>query len=723
MKKKLYYDSKYFQDRDYLDLHIAESLCLIIKENNFKRILDVGCGTGKLVNYLNKKGYEAHGCDISEEAVKLALRTNKKGRIKKTSATRLPYENNSIDLISAISTIEHLTRNDVGKFLEEAYRVLKPNGIIFLITPNFNSPLRYLKGSDWFGYSDPTHTTYFTPKSLTRLLRKHHFSNIKSRLKSVYNIPTDFHLPKQLHNLPMPIKNVFNYLMVSSPFANYRDSFWVKATKTTSQGLNDSNENRNWFIILSVIIFLGLSLRIIGILNAPVLFDEAHQILLSRSKDLFLSIKVGFDTHPPINVIILTFWQILSKNLIFTRIPSLLFGTITIACIGIFAKKLFDKKTGLIAALLMAISPAQIYYSSIARMYSLAVLESVIVTYLLICVIQKTKKLHVLVIPLLIGLYTHFFFVIYLVVANLYLLLKAWNNPVFLKKLLKFNLVSFFLFLPAIILVLMSKRSFPVPLNIPLKLPLFYISPFFPWEWILTLNPIYPKNIEIISTTFLILSASFALILLLSFFKFFASKKVSPLLFIYILTPLLIFAFSYVFFRIAAVRSFVIFSPLFFLIISAFISNLKKTYRIFTLSVLVMLTTIFSITFFQKNYGQNDLLRQVYSNFNKEDIVVYNDFVLFLPTKIVEPNGDQKLAALDYLETNPDEVAVFGLKETNVQDLPKNKKVWFVFLPTNLASYDKVASDFETSMKKDYHQSKRLNYDNLQVILYEPKDF
>ena len=104
-----------------------------------------------------------------------------------------------------------------------------------------------------------------------------------------------------------------------------------------------------------------------------------------------------------------------------------------------------------------------------------------------------------------------------------------------------------------------------------------------------------------------------------------------------------------------------------------------------------MLTAIFLITYFKKNYGQNDLLKQVYSNFNKEDIVVYNDFVLFLPTKIVEPNGDQKLAALDYLETNPEEVRVFGLKKTNVQDLPKNKKIWFVFRPTNLASYDKVA--------------------------------
>ena len=708
------YSKNYFDKRDKLDLLLASQIAYLLKKLRLNKVLDVGSGTGKLVEFLIKNGFQAQGCDYSKEAVRISGH-------KRANATNLPYKNYTFDSILSISLIEHLNKKESSLFLKEAYRVLKPKGIIFLVTPNFNSPMRYIFGKKWFAFSDPTHKVFYTKNTLKKVLGANGFTNVKFTFPLPSNLSLSWPLPKLL-NFP-PLKKTLNFLLISTPLAFLRDSLWIKATKTTNQRSNDSNEDRSWYFILSVIVLLGLSLRIIGILSAPVLFDEAHQILLSRSKDLFLSIKVGFDAHPPINVIILTFWQFFSKNLIFTRIPSLLFGTAAIACTGIFAKKLFDKKTGLIAALLMAVSPAQIYYSSIARMYSLAVLESVIITYLLICVMQKTKKLHVLVIPFLIGLYTHFFFAIYLMVSNLYLFLKAWNHPMFLKKLFKFNLVIFFLFVPAIILVLMSKRSFPIPLNIPLKLPLFYISPFFPWEWISTLNPIHPRNLEIFSITFLILSASFALILMLSIFKFFTSKKVSPLLFIYILTPLLIFAFSYAFFRIAAVRSFVIFSPLFFLIISAFISNLKKTYRIFTLSALVILTIVFLITYFKKNYGQNDLLRQVYSNFNKEDIVVYNDFLLFLPTKIVEPNGDQKLAALDYLKTNPEEVKVFGLKETNVQDLPKNKKVWFVFQPTNLASYDKVASDFETSMKKDFRQSKRLNYDNLQVILYEPKDF
>jgi len=226
-----FYNKKYFQKRDHLDLHIAYSLKLVIQENNFNRILDVGCGTGKLVNFFQKKGFDTHGCDSQKEAIIAASKINKKGTITKASAANLPYKNNSFDLISAISVIEHLTQTETEKFLNEADRVLKPKGIIFLITPNFNSPLRYLTGSRWFGYTDPTHITFFTPKTLSNLLNKHKFINIKTRLKSAYNIPTNLHLPKQVHNLPMPLKNALNYLMISSPLANYRDSFWILAQK------------------------------------------------------------------------------------------------------------------------------------------------------------------------------------------------------------------------------------------------------------------------------------------------------------------------------------------------------------------------------------------------------------------------------------------------------------------------------------------------------------
>ena len=228
--KKIHYDRKYFEDRDRLDLHIVESIKILMQDNNLKRVLDVGCGTGKIVQFFNQQGFNAIGCDKSKIAIEVAKKVSKKSFIV-ASATKLPFKTGSFDLVISISTIEHLIQDDVRQFLQEACRVLKPHGFIFMITPNYASPLRYLLGKKWFGYSDPTHITFFTPKMLSTRLVQSGFKNIKLRLKTAYNVPSNLHLPGFLRQLPMPIKNALNYLMISSPLSTLRDSFWIAAQK------------------------------------------------------------------------------------------------------------------------------------------------------------------------------------------------------------------------------------------------------------------------------------------------------------------------------------------------------------------------------------------------------------------------------------------------------------------------------------------------------------
>lgn len=230
MVKTLNYNKAYFKKRDHLDLLIAQSIVIFLKEKSLKKILDVGCGTGQLVRFFNKKGFNALGCDPSKEAVNFAQKINSKS-IKKASATQLPYKTGSFDLITSISVIEHLNQKEARKFLNEAKRVLKPNGYIFIITPNFSSPFRYLLGGKWFAYSDATHINYFTPKSLKSQLMKSKFKNVTFRLKTAYNVPFDWYLPKPLRKLPMPFKNLMNYLMISSPLSTMRDSLWVLAQR------------------------------------------------------------------------------------------------------------------------------------------------------------------------------------------------------------------------------------------------------------------------------------------------------------------------------------------------------------------------------------------------------------------------------------------------------------------------------------------------------------
>ncbi len=228
---KLNYNQKYFQERDLLIPHLARLIKNQAQTNKLHKILDVGCGTGRLVKYLNQNGFEASGCDNATEAVKKAIQLNSRNLISKASANHLPFTKNSFDLVTAISVIEHLNKKQAGKFLKEAKRVLKPKGFIFLVTPNFATPLRIIQGKNWFAYSDPTHINFFTPKSLIKIMTKNNFSKPKLYFKIKNSKSLDWEFPRSIQKFPRLVKNIFIYLVFTTPVANLRNSIWLLAQK------------------------------------------------------------------------------------------------------------------------------------------------------------------------------------------------------------------------------------------------------------------------------------------------------------------------------------------------------------------------------------------------------------------------------------------------------------------------------------------------------------
>lgn len=227
--KNTQYNRRYFEDRDQLNLIIAESIKIFMIDNHLGKVLDVGCGTGKLVQFLNDAGFSAVGCDLHEEAIKIAKQKSEKSTFVKASATKLPFKKNSFDLLTSISLVEHLTQKEIKMFLSEAYRIVRPNGYIFLVTPNFNSPMRFLFGKKWFGYSDPTHITFLTPRSLGKFLQLHGFFDRKFWFKT--NTRTDSTL---FSHFSTGLKHLITYLLFSTPFCFIRNSFWIAAQKGVS---------------------------------------------------------------------------------------------------------------------------------------------------------------------------------------------------------------------------------------------------------------------------------------------------------------------------------------------------------------------------------------------------------------------------------------------------------------------------------------------------------
>jgi len=98
------------------------------------RVLDVGCGTGALLNELREKADYVVGVDISSEALDFCRLQGHENLVKADGAS-LPFKDEEFDIITAIGVIEHIS--DDKRFLSELQRVLKKHGRLILLTSSF----------------------------------------------------------------------------------------------------------------------------------------------------------------------------------------------------------------------------------------------------------------------------------------------------------------------------------------------------------------------------------------------------------------------------------------------------------------------------------------------------------------------------------------------------------------------------------------------------------
>lgn len=110
----------------------VEDICRRVTDRR-PRILDVGCGTGANLLMLSNYG-DAEGVDVSEDALAFC-RERGLENVKLGSAERLPYDDGTFDLVTALDVVEHLDDDLAG--LREMRRVLRPGGRVLLFVPTF----------------------------------------------------------------------------------------------------------------------------------------------------------------------------------------------------------------------------------------------------------------------------------------------------------------------------------------------------------------------------------------------------------------------------------------------------------------------------------------------------------------------------------------------------------------------------------------------------------
>jgi len=107
------------------------------KKQKVKRVLDLGCGAGRNLIYLSKKGFDMYGIDCAPEGLKIIKerlkKEKRKCRLKLSNIfNKLPYENNFFDAVISIQVLQHGKVNEIKNAIKEIERVLKPGGFIFI---------------------------------------------------------------------------------------------------------------------------------------------------------------------------------------------------------------------------------------------------------------------------------------------------------------------------------------------------------------------------------------------------------------------------------------------------------------------------------------------------------------------------------------------------------------------------------------------------------------
>lgn len=129
------------------------------------RLLEVGCGSGVMLELMQRLGWTVEGVDFDDKASRMA-----RGRgldVKTGSLEQQNYPDNTFDAITMSHLIEHVP--DPRGLVAEVYRVLKPGGKLVVVTPNSASWGHALFGRRWRGLEPPRHLHLFNREAIRRL--------------------------------------------------------------------------------------------------------------------------------------------------------------------------------------------------------------------------------------------------------------------------------------------------------------------------------------------------------------------------------------------------------------------------------------------------------------------------------------------------------------------------------------------------------------------------
>lgn len=183
---------------------IIPQFLTLIENNVFTTCsaLDIGCGTGKYLEYLNQKGFRVSGIDSSETAVQMTKEKLIDADIKCVNMFEYDIPHQAYDFIFSISTIHHGMKSQVQTLINKIYSALLPGGKLLITLPDYESSKKWNTFKDHTELAPATYAPLSGPeKGLA------HSFYTKEEIPLIFS---DF------HNLNMELDTIGRWIITAS---------------------------------------------------------------------------------------------------------------------------------------------------------------------------------------------------------------------------------------------------------------------------------------------------------------------------------------------------------------------------------------------------------------------------------------------------------------------------------------------------------------------------
>ena len=112
---------------------IRNKVIALVKQYQYKLILDVCCGTGDQLKLLKQHGFNGEGIDLSDAMLSVAGKGEHKADCIRQDATQMQYENTRFDLVMTAFSLHEKSHVSARKIVEEMVRVTAEGGDILIV--------------------------------------------------------------------------------------------------------------------------------------------------------------------------------------------------------------------------------------------------------------------------------------------------------------------------------------------------------------------------------------------------------------------------------------------------------------------------------------------------------------------------------------------------------------------------------------------------------------